>query len=166
MSSRTLNEKFIGNLRTQQRDLIWEYYSLIRAVDKPPIEEAERIAQVWECAEDDPIICKWLELIDYFYTDVSMNDEVLSDDERAYISEYLDAMLDTKREEVVKDTDAHQHKAGCVVFLECPDSTGTISIVVDGCFLNSAEGNAKICGSCGIELSKHRKIVGEHSSSV
>jgi len=76
--------------------LICEYYSLITAVDKPPNEEAERIAQVWECAEDDPIICKWLEFIDYFYTDVSMNDEVLSDDKRAYISEYLDSILVNK----------------------------------------------------------------------
>jgi hypothetical protein len=166
MSSRTLNEQFIGNLRTQQRDLIWEYYSLIVAVDKPPNEEAEKIAQIWECAEDDQIICKWLELIDYFYTDVSMNDEALSDDERAYISEYLDAMLDTKDQNEKGNTVTHQHQADCVVFLECPDGTETISVVVNGCFLNSAEGNCEICGSCGIELSKHKQSLRGHSSSV
>lgn len=88
MHNPTLSKEELLSLSVKQREVISSYYNLlINSPHTPP--DIEEVCTLWEIAEADPQICKWLEFIDFFFIPSHDNDSLLSDDTRAFLSEYI-----------------------------------------------------------------------------
>lgn len=91
MHNPTLSKEELLSLSVKQREVISSYYNLlINSPHTPP--DIEEVCTLWEIAEADPQICKWLEFIDFFFIPSSDNDSLLSDDTRAFLSEYISVL--------------------------------------------------------------------------
>jgi hypothetical protein len=158
MSTQTLDEQFIGNLNSDQKGLIWEYYNLIVGDSVYSEQEADMLARIWELAEEDEFLCRWLELIDYFYTGVSEEDEILSDDERAYFSEHMG--IRTKQGDVSKreETIGRPFPRDVFAIFKCPNAVSQFELFATEEALNSPEVQDQECVHCGVKLSKHERV--------
>lgn len=153
------------DLEPKQRGLLWEYYHLTTsALSTSEEEEFDRLARIWELAENDPVLSKWLSLIDFLYTDVPFAYETDDDDRRAYLSEYLELLADEQPEKNKVDLpERFDEDAMCVGSREgyctliCPDGSGYIlrpSKEMNS--MNADERENWSCDRCKKNLTEHR----------
>lgn len=161
MNTPTLDEQFLQNLSQEQKGRIWDYYRVITNPDIAPNMVVERIASIWNEAAQDPKLLSWLELVDYFYTDVDES-ECFNENERAYLSEYLapKAGLPTNLEELDERSREGQNSTprSHLFLLECPDESGYIFFSEEE--IESLERKNALetrrCSQCHRTLSEHR----------
>jgi hypothetical protein len=131
MNELTLNGQFLECLTDKQKGLLWEYYRLLKSPSTSIDDEVEQIAQIWSKAEEDTVLCKWLELIDCFYTDISEVDEKADNDKRAYLSEHLERLLEERANPIPtgKEDGFIQLDEEFWVFV-CPNHSGYVRIPI------------------------------------
>ncbi len=154
----TLNGQFLEHLTDEQKGLLWQYYRLLKTPSTSIDDEVEQIAQIWSKAEEDTVLCKWLELIDYFYTDISKTDEEADNNQRAYLSEHLERLLEERTNPIPTGKESGFIQAGeeFWVFV-CPNHSGYVRIPIQGKASMTIEAlSQKVCGQCKTKLSEHQ----------
>lgn len=169
MSRKTWDTQYLEDLTGQQQDLLLEYYDLIKTTSFSVDCEAERVARIWNYAYKDPILCKWLELIDYFYSDIPDEGNKVENDRRAYLSEYLSTLASqTQTEEENSGIEnaslfaITSDQVGSpeveVVFL-CPAGYGYVIKSVDPDNLEAMQELGEIpCDKCNKKLKEHQWV--------
>lgn len=153
MKAHTLDEQFLSELLPEQKGIIWDYFRLITKNGELLDYEIDRISNIWELAEKDDQLLKWLEFIDYLYTNVDEAD-LPSEEKRAYLSEYLVAETGKAQE---------TNNSFIVRVLKCPDSNDEVLILWNEkeqgatdspCFFNH------ICSNCKRKYAEHTPVEG------
>lgn len=159
MNALTLDEQFLSSLEPSQKGWIRDYYRLITSPSPLDDRKSSRICEIWQHAENDETLLKWLEFIDYFYTDVDEND--LPDDaSRAYLSEYLLDEVGRHVEETNKFF---------LLVLECPHGQGrTIVPWFQDCqeAVNSSAFRNQICEKCNHKYEEHMFVKGAVAPNI
>lgn len=152
-SGASLEKRFLDSLNTQQKGYLWTYHRLLTSPQVATEEkEAEQLCEIWKAAETDDLLRHWLELIDYFYTNVSSHDDVVDENRRAFASEYIE-LLCLEKAEKQDDTRVNKIKEIDAAVLLCPDGSGFV--IVDRTELSN---NAyALCSHCNEPLWKHQK---------
>jgi hypothetical protein len=163
MNRSVLNTQFT-DLEIQQRGLLIEYYRLITRSLAEPEEEIDHLAKIWSTAENDPVLCRWLCLIDYFYTNVPFSYELEDDDRRAYLSEYIELLVDEQQDNATAHLpNRSDEEAICVgsqqgyYTLICPDGSGYVLRSIEEMnSIDSTEWKNSRCDRCEEKLVDHR----------
>lgn len=155
MNNLTLDGQFLDELTNEQKGVLWNYFNILNtpiAID----DEVEQVTEIWEKAESDPTLCKWLELIDYFCTNVEELDEQLENDQRAYYSEHLPLLVRQQLNPGSKLDDPIfiPEKVDFCVFM-CPNNSGYVRIPVTS-NVTLAELDEKVCQLCNRRLGDHQ----------
>jgi len=126
-----------------------------------------RISEIWSFAEDDSVLLSWLESIDFILSDDEK--ENLSDDKRAYLSEYLFRELSPLEcatqslSESWNSTSIECIAEGKSVtaILKCPDGKNHVVVT-----LNSSQVPCKgkpfpaqLCRECNFMLHEHQVVI-------
>lgn len=157
----TLDEQFLQYLSQEQKAKIWEYYRVITNRELAPDTVINRITEIWDYAAQDPQLLTWLELVDYFYTQVDES-ECLTPDQRAYLSEYLapkvglTTIIEAADEGDFSDTTSEAVSEGCFVLLECPHSRGYTFVPADE--LQDPIWMERRCNQCHHKFKEHRSF--------
>jgi len=88
MNTSTLSKEQLLSLREDQRQVISDYYHLV-SNSASSIPDIDEVIRVWEIAETDPKISKWLEFIDFFFIPSPNDAPIFSNDSRSYLSEHI-----------------------------------------------------------------------------
>lgn len=152
------------DLSSKRRGLLWEYYRLTTSALSTSEEELDRLARIWESAEEDLVLSKWLSLIDLLYTNVPFSYEADDDDRRAYLSEYIGLLAN----EQLDNSNAHlseqlDQDAMCVgsregeCVLICPDGSGYVRRPSqEMTSMSDTERENWSCDRCNRKLSEHK----------
>lgn len=165
MNNFTLDEQFLDGLTNEQKGVLWHYYRLLNTPSTSIDDEVKQIEQIWEKAGSDPTLYKWLELIDYFYTNTPELNAQLNNDKRAYYSEHLDTLLEQKLNPNIKESNqpfTSSKKGEFLAFL-CPDNSGLVQFpITESIDVTLAALSEKLCNQCHEKLGNHKVIsVGE-----
>jgi hypothetical protein len=169
MNNSTLDEQFLDRLTNEQKGVLWHYYRLLNTPSTSIDDEVKQIEQIWGKAESDPTLYKWLELIDYFYTNVSELESELesefNDNRRSQYSEHLDSLLEQKLNPNIKENNqpSTSSKKGEFVAFLCPDNSGLVQLpITESIAVTLAAFSEKLCNRCHEKLGDHKVIsVGE-----
>lgn len=158
MNIPTLDGQFLGNLSETQKGFIWEYHHLLTSSSVFPEEEIQRLTQIWEQAQNDPILLQWLELIDHFYTNVADDDAILSSDRRAFVSEYIETFVTPKETSEVQEGESNKDDEHAIRNFVCPDGSGYASIAIRDLTPIEIEAmEQQLCRQCNFKLKDHFK---------
>lgn len=166
MNTPTLGEQFLQNLSKEQKGKIQNYYQAITNPDLDPDIVVSCISKIWEEAAQDSQLLSWLELVDYFYTDVEES-ECLGEDKRAYLSEYIAprfgfavAIGDLPHKSEIAQKPSYTAIKERLLLLECPDELGYILFSGDEIEALQSQDAFKTrrCGQCHRKLSEHRVV--------
>ena len=152
MKANTMDQQFLSKLRPEQKGVIWEYFRLITKSGDLQEPEVERISKIWELAEQDEQLFRWLEFIDYLFTSVEES-ELPDEEKRAYLSEYFEV------EAGIEQND----KDFIFRILQCPHSGGEVVVLWDEKTqgsINSPCFYERICGTCGHKYAEHSLVGG------
>lgn len=158
MNEITLNKQFLESLTKEQKGLLWEYHRLLRTPSTSIDDEVERISQIWSQTSEDSVLCKWLELIDYFYTDSSEINDEQDANKRAYFSEHLEHLLlpATNFNDAETNNKVIPEGTEFLVFV-CPDNSGYIRVPIGEDEATTLDQLKKqLCERCNEKLSDHQ----------
>jgi hypothetical protein len=152
MKAHTMDQQFLSELHPEQKGVIWEYFRLITKSGYLQEPEVARISTIWKLAEQDEQLFRWLEFIDYLFTNVEEN-ELPNEERRAYISEYLEVEVGIEQID----------KAFIFRVLQCPHDGGKVVILWDEKTqgqINSPCFYEHICSTCGHKYAEHFLVDG------
>jgi len=165
---RTIVKQFLSALTNTQKGTLREYYRLATDADIPPDEVVRRISEIWSLAEEDRKLLSWLECIDFILSDEDDNEQ-LSDDKRAYLSEYLtrEVKLTDNKSNSLSDigtsrfSESSEKGKGITLLLKCPNGNGYVLAHLENM---SPSQQSKVlkkrtCTECNSKLSEHDRVI-------
>lgn len=166
---RTIVQQFLSALSDKQRGLVRDYYRMLTDPCIPREVVVNRIDEIWSFAEDDSVLLSWLESIDFILSDEDDEEEKLSNDKRAYLSEHLSKevnLLGCATHSLSESWDSKL--VGCVAeeksvtaILKCPDGKNHIVVTSSSDQLpcKGKPFSAQLCRECNFMLHEHQVVI-------
>jgi hypothetical protein len=161
-------KQFLLALTDTQKGILREYYRLTTDADLPPDEVVRRVSEIWSLGEEDPKLLSWLECIDFILCDEDDNEQ-LSDDKRAYLSEYLTREVKLTGNKSLSKVGKCKlgesiGKGKRITFLlGCPNGKGHVFVHLEE--MSSSQRSKTLerrsCTECNFKLSEHQIIKDE-----
>lgn len=166
---RTIVQQFLLALNDKQRGLVRDYYRMLTDPCIPRVVVVNRISEIWSFAENDSVLLAWLESVDFILSDEDDEEEKLSSDKRAYLSEHLCkevALFECATQPIFESSNGKlieyaTEEKSVTAILKCPDGKNHVVVT-----LNSSQTPCKgkpfseqVCRECNFMLHKHQVVI-------
>jgi hypothetical protein len=161
MATQVNYKKLLRSLNEHQKNLVKEYYALLRSPSIPDDAANDRMDAIWKEAETESILCKYLELIDDLCID-SLEEATEEDTNYlAYLSEHLIPQLQTELDrkngispddEIILSLRKYQKQELSIWAVKCPDASHIINLPLTS---DNEQFKKQKCNYCELPYSDH-----------
>lgn len=148
------------NLSDCQRSTV-DYYYQLSTLSDISVEEAYKLSEIWQQAEDDEKLTQALVLIDGIQSNCLQGERLLSEDKdlRAYLSEHIPVLAEAKLRGFQGNRFGLDPQRPHMTML-CPDGSGFVQRAIpEGGIFNLDEMKQQICEKCNAKLSEHENLI-------
>lgn len=164
-----LGMRFLPELNDSQKGLVRDYYRLVTASDIPRADSISRISDIWDHAEDDPVLLDWLEIIDFILSENDSDEsKYLNGNRRAYLNEHLISEVKLRGDDTPKLTRSwvdivftcELDGESVTFFVTCPtgNSDGFVPATGESHFCQTFSFQDSSCSQCGLKLCLHKVV--------